>query len=449
VPSVSGMGATAAADAERAPRVDGGPRPDGDSVAGEEDGGPAPVPSDGGRASNGGSAGPTAAPPSAGGERQRRRGSTGSECASKGDSVDSAESLRSPVHWPGEDGHVLAEGARPFQILPTGALPDAAETAALLEAEEEEVFNPFQLSTAKSIKLRSENVCSALNSTCAAELTLECRQMSRLEFFARNNMFVVVRAAGREAGTWDELDRTEVVADTRSPQFIRKIRLPASTAHDRDAPYQLHVYNAPADGNVTDLADMELVGTAQTSVAELLAAKQMSAEQSVLSPRSGRSKGCVVLTLEMIWHEQRGERTVFDFGFTEDAPVRNRIFFVVSRAIQKGRFSPIYRSEIQTKELLSKFEDVGLDSQELHGGDPTRLFRIEVYRYYKSGETALLGFVQTSLEKLKTCRPGAQLYWWPAISGFSSVRFKLISVKIDESGGMNWFVMRLTGSEKQ
>lgn len=133
-----------------------------------------------------------------------------------------------------------------------------------------------------------------------------------------------------------------------------------------------------------------------------------------------------------------------DHGF--DFSQRNRIFFVVSRALKKGAFSPIYRSEVQTRDHLSKFDDVTLSSQVLHGGNAGRLFRLEVYRYYKNHSTSLLGFVQTSLEKLKTIEPGGQLYWWPAVRGFPSVRVKIISVKVDESQAKSWFVLRMTGA---
>lgn len=130
------------------------------------------------------------------------------------------------------------------------------------------------------------------------------------------------------------------------------------------------------------------------------------------------------------------------------ATQRNRIFFVVSRALKKGAFSPIYRSEVQTRDQLSKFDDVTLSSQVLHGGNASRLFRLEVYRYYKNYSSTLLGFVQTSLEKLKTMNHGGQLYWWPAVRGFPSVNVKVINVKLDEGGqtqGTNWFCLRMTG----
>lgn len=366
---------------------------------------------------------------------------TPSEAADDSDKDEvSTFSPRSLVHFPGDvDGPIVA---RPMHQLPRSGSDDsvAAKTKQLAD---EKVFNPFQLLTSKSRVCRYEAICDALHTTSAVELGIELREISRMELFAKNNMFVSVLVPGMEAGSWEELDRTETVRESRSPHYVRKIRLPASSAPDRDMEYQLHVYNAPLGSNGEGKVELEFIGATQFTIAGLLEAKQMSIEKSALSPRSGRRKGCIVLSLDMIQHEQKGEETVFDFGFTEDAPVRNRVFYVVSRAIQKGRFSPVYRSEIQTKDMLSKFDDVTLSSQELHGGDASRLFRIEVYRYYKSGKTTLLGFVQTSLEKLKTCTPGSQLYWWPAISGFARLSFKIVSVKVDEIEGRNWFVLRM------
>lgn len=367
------------------------------------------------------------------------RKGTSNEVSKDSDDQGSPLSPCSPVHFPGDP---CEDDDAPFTFVPvlprSDSCEDVAETKKKLSADG--VFNPFELVTQKSRKFKTDALCDALT-TNAVELGIELREISRMEFFQRNNMFVSVRVPGIQAGTWEELDCTESVTDSRSPHFVRKIRLPASSSYDREMEYQLHVYNTPVSGPPD--AEVEFIGEASFTIAALLEAKQMSFEKAVLSPRSKRSKGRIILSLDMIQHEEKAEETVFDFGFTEDAPVRNRIFYVVSRAIQRGRFTPVYRSEIQTKEKLSKFDDVTLSSQELHGGDSSRLFRIEVYRYYKNGKTTLLGFVQTSLDKIKTCEPGAQLYWWPAISGFARISFKIVSVKVDAVEGRNWFVLRM------
>lgn len=353
---------------------------------------------------------------------------------SSSSSSDEPVSLQSPVVFPGDNkGKVLRSTDQKMVQLASGSSGDDFDT----------LFNPFKNNS--SIRRGADEATKALSCTSAAELTIECRDLTRMEMFARNNVFVTLMSQGMEPGTWEEMYRTETVQDTRSPNFIRKFRLPASTVEDRETQYQLHVYNCQLNCDSTSpLSGMELIGTTQTTVAELLAVTQMTTENVVLSPRSGRRKGSAFLTLDMIDHEEQVEETTFDFGFTEDAPVRNRIFFVVSRSIQKGRFSPIYKSEVKVKEDLSKFEDVTLSSQELHGGDQGRLFRIEIYRFYLNGTTTLLGFVQTSLEKLKQCEPGAQLYWWPSMRGFTRVGFRIIRSKLDEKSGKNWFVLRLT-----
>lgn len=357
------------------------------------------------------------------------------------DSGDGPTSLQSPVSFPGDKKRGPFANSNGGENSGKNANP-SHKKGQHKEIDPNVAFNPFQLTTSRSVKFHSENITKALGSTSAVELTVECRDLSRMEMFSKNNIFVVLMAQGMEPGTWEEMYRTETVKDTRSPHFIQKFRLPASSEVDRETQYQIHVYNCRI-GSQQTLDGMELIGTTQTTVAELLGAKQMTSENIVVSPRSGKRKGSAVLTLDMIQHEDLAEETIFDFGFTPEAPVRNRIFFVISRAIQKGRFSPIYKSEVKVKEDLSKFEDVILSSQELHGGNQGRLFRIEIYRFYLNGTTTLLGFVQTSLEKLKTCDPGAQLYWWPAMSGFTRVGFKIVSSKVDKENGKNWFVMRL------
>jgi hypothetical protein len=326
--------------------------------------------------------------------------------------------------------------------IPKDAYENDRTDATAKQLKDDFVFNPFQLISRKSMQIRDSTLIESLSFN-AVELSVECKNLCRMDLFARNESFAVVMMAGMEHGQWDELDRTETVLESRSPRFVKKIRIPAGTQVDRDAQYRVVLYNN--NPNIKELRDMEFLGSAEFTIAGLLKEAQHSTEKEILSPRSGRSKGTIVVSLDMVMHMSTVEQVTFDFGFTETAPVRNRICFVVSRALRKGRFSPVYRSEVQTKESLSKFDDVTLRSQDLHGGDERRLFRIEVYRFYLSGKTSLLGFVQTSLEKIKSMPPGTELYWWPALSGFPHVRVKVVSAKLDVGDKSCWFCVRMTG----
>jgi hypothetical protein len=101
----------------------------------------------------------------------------------------------------------------------------------------------------------------------------------------------------------------------------------------------------------------------------------------------------------------------------------------------------VYRSETQDPRLFGKFEDARLVSQDLNGGDVRRLVRLELYQSRNRGDDVLLGYMQTTLDKLSTLHAGSQLYWWPVVQGTPLSRVKVISTKVQQTE--SWFVLRL------
>lgn len=231
--------------------------------------------------------------------------------------------------WSEDDGGPLTPVHFPTssEIKQSFNVPDISlETNGLEERNnnfqdgEEKVFNPFSLPASMSQKTRNAHISEALGSTSAVELSLACREVVRRELFVRNNILVVILGAGIVPNSWEELYRTEAVKDTRSPEFVRKIPLPASTELDRDAEYNIRVYNF-VDGQSGDIGDMEYIGETTTSIRALMNAPHMTMEKSLTSPRNRRVRGYISICLDIILHEEKKEATTFDFGFTECAPM--------------------------------------------------------------------------------------------------------------------------------
>lgn len=280
----------------------------------------------------------------------------------------------------------------------------------------------------QSVKIRDSALMASLKFN-AVELSIECYGLKKMDLFSYSDPFAVVFVQGMIAGQWEEIDRTETIFETHTPRFVKKIRVPACTDADRAQPMRICVYDrdSPSD----NLNEHDKIGGTEFSVSQLLDAQHMALERELcIAQRTARSRGVVMIALDMICHVESDERISISFGFLSGAPVRNRIFFVISRALQKGMWSPVYRSEVRLKDDLKRFEPAVLSSQEMHGGNASKLFRLEVFRYYKNGKTKLLGFVQTSLEKLKSLKPNSQLYWWPAQEGIHKAKVVIERVEL-------------------
>lgn len=229
---------------------------------------------------------------------------------------DDEEVPLTPVHFP-MSSEIKQSIVLPAISLENGGLP---ENPAGNTENRAIVFDPFSVPSKAQLQSSHAKISAELGSTSAVELSLSCRDIGRRELFARNNLLVVVLGIGMVPGSWDELYRTEIVSDTRSPEFISKVRLPASSHQDRLTDYCVRVYNF-IEGQSENIEDMECIGETKTTIYALMEATQMTLEKPVTSPRSGRVRGYISICLDIILHEEKVEQTTFDFGFTEDAPM--------------------------------------------------------------------------------------------------------------------------------
>lgn len=132
-----------------------------------------------------------------------------------------------------------------------------------------------------------------------------------------------------------------------------------------------------------------------------------------------------------------------DFGIGGgDGLARNHFQFVLCRALHRGRWAPVNRSEPRVRAEAGAFGPTTLPTDVMCGGELRRLLRLEVYRYYLNGETALLGFVQVSLKKLSSMSEGGGLYWWHASGGITRAKVRLERVAVE--GGDSTYGLRLT-----
>lgn len=305
----------------------------------------------------------------------------------------------------------------------------------------ESVFNPFELRSRESLTSKPEALLESL-SFHAVQLSLECIGITRIDFFSHSACFAGLFVPGLIPGKWQLLDRSEVANCSPQIRFVKKFRLRAATALDRKEVMLVALFDG--DRREEWLDPMRGWGYQEFSVEELLSEKQMIAEKNLKAEKRGmHAKGSVVLALEMVYHVDKDSLITFDIGFLESAPRRNRMFFVISRALRRGKWSPVYRSEVRIREDIAKFEPATLGAQEFHSGDVTKLFRIEMHRSYKNGKTKLLGFVQTSVEKLESMEANAQLYWWPAPEGITSA--KVVIQYIEKTQNEHFFSFRIAG----
>lgn len=316
-----------------------------------------------------------------------------------------------------------------------------SEAFSSLDVSTKNTVDSFSFSEQEDGGQVTANLTRALQ-TQAVELCVEARGLAATMMRAPRGLFVVLYMRGSSPGTWSELERTETVVDPRgNNRWVHKMRLPAATTLDRSEYISLAVFEEKAKSGASSGLALKkqieegpgnAIAACSLRVAQLLCSPAMALDIELTSPRSNRVKGLMSIAADLVPHLEHDELLTFDVAFEKDAPARNRVLFVVSRSVPKGRWSPIYRSEVRTRAELDMFRSAVLKNREVNSGNEKRLLRIEFYRYYKNRTCTLLGFCQTSLLSLRTCPLNAGIYWWPAQDGIPDAKVVLTRRTVTE-----------------
>lgn len=293
------------------------------------------------------------------------------------------------------------------------------------------VFNPYEFET-KRLGKSPVDVKDTLK-TSALEIFVEFFGMTRVELFGKPEYMAAIYNEGAVPATWQFLDKGNPMPSSPHMRCLTRFRLPAATEIDRSESYRVCLFtpeNIPTDdkqqlNQIIPRQDDSWVYT-QFKVSEGLQSDPMILDRRLLYTRSGElAKGNVSISFDFIHPidlKCQPRRVKLDFGFLDGSPRRNRMYFELAKALKRGKWCPIHKSEVRCHEDAAMYSPFTVDSQDLNSGEINRMIRIEVYRWYKNGTTKLLGFVQTTFERMIALKTNDQLYWWPAEDGISAAK---------------------------
>ncbi|KAI0564006.1 hypothetical protein FGB62_31g12 [Gracilaria domingensis] len=290
--------------------------------------------------------------------------------------------------------------------------------------DKEPIFDPCGLSPRGVLSKGVPGIIESLKFD-AVELHVEGFDTTRLEIFGPAECFAALLSEGSEPGTWEVTEKSENVRCSEHIRLLKKFRLRAATEVDRSEKVMIAFFDSNTPPHL--LQPSHALGYEIFSVGELIESKELALERSLRSDGgSFWGDAYVLLSLDFVKHVSKQETISIDFGVDDDAPRMNRMFFVISRSLPHGTWSPVYKSEVRTRSEADKFDPVSVPCQDFHAGDESKNFRLELHRWYKNGRTRPLGFMQTSVHKLKSVESNSSMYWWPAEDGISSAKITVL-----------------------
>jgi hypothetical protein len=256
------------------------------------------------------------------------------------------------------------------------------------------------------------------------ELCIECQFLptafyfssaeSYAEVYLRDPLFSVsnshYHANASQTPQWILCSRTESISNACSPRYVKKIILPAILDDDMKKCLLVRIWSRSIFGKFAQL------GEASCTIWDVVSAKgQCKVLKLVRSIRPNKNSW-IILTGDVSRNRKRAttvHSVTLNVAFEARMKLRSKTHFVVNRSLQKGRWTPIYRSECCLRGNRD-FSTALLTYADMFAGDERKPSRIELFQQQTARDPKLVGFVQFSLHQLKTMTIGCNMQWWSA-----------------------------------
>lgn len=273
--------------------------------------------------------------------------------------------------------------------------------------------------------LQQPGFLKALETKYPLELSLECRSLcapgtllSRLTarsldrqkllrpfavFFYRNASSVT---------TWEMIGRTETILYDDYHRFVTKLKVCCATVQERRKELRIEIYHRKTPSDRTD--DQTFVGAAQCTLDDIISEPLLRKEIRLESSRV-HDPGMIVISADAIRPTIAPATLHLNVDMASVTKGQHKVFFVLSRQMQCGEYTPLYRSEVLPKDE-KRFKPLVRDVGAVTAGVEDKLIRLELFQYAVRGGHIRLGFMQTSIDKLKLTKKNSSLLWWPSTS---------------------------------
>lgn len=300
-------------------------------------------------------------------------------------------------------------------------------------APEEEMVNSVRLQYPQSSRLllgttmniQQPGFLKALETKYPLELSLQCYRLcapgsilSRISsrggdrqrsvrpfavFFYRN---------GGPTSSWEMIGRTETILYDEYYRFVTKLKVCCATVQERRKELRVEIYDRRTSSD--RLNEQTFIGAAQCIVDDIISEPLLRKEIRLESSRMA-NPGTVAVSADAIRPSISAAVLHLNVDMASITKGQHKVFYVLSRQMQCGEYTALYRSEVLPKNE-KRFKTLVRDVGAVTAGVEDKLIRLEIFQYVARGTHIKLGFMQTSMDKLKTTSRNSSLLWWPSTS---------------------------------
>lgn len=292
--------------------------------------------------------------------------------------------------------------------------------------------------------LQQPGFLKALETNYPLELSLSCDSLTpppKLFPFPRPlRPFAMFFYRDTPLTPWELIGRTETVLHDVQHRFVTKLKVCCATSADRAKVLRVEVYDRRTRSERVE--DQIFLGAAECTLEDIIAEPLLRRRMRLVSGRV-TDPGWVTLAADVVRPVAGSGKIVMNVDMSSITKGTSRVFYVLSRQGFGGEYTPLYRSEVLGK-AEKRFKPLTREVGAVTAGVDDKLLRIELFQWGKGGSVRL-GFVQTSLDKLRNTEVNGGLLWWPCGSGEGRIEIgRVVLIEKDAVGKVLKFRLRVT-----
>uniref|UniRef100_UPI0037E96C42 copine-9-like isoform X3 n=1 Tax=Semicossyphus pulcher TaxID=241346 RepID=UPI0037E96C42 len=230
------------------------------------------------------------------------------------------------------------------------------------------------------------------------EVTVSCRSLLDVDTFSKSDPVVVLYLQGVGTKEWREFGRTEVIDNTRNPDFVRKFVLDFFFEEKQNLRFD--VYNVDSRScNISKHKDF--LGQTFCTLGEIIGSTGGRLEKT-LSGIPGKKCGVIIFTAE----ELSNCRDIATMQLCankldkKDFFGKSDPFLVFYRSNEDGTFTICHKTEVIKNTLNPVWQSFTIPVRALCNGDYDRTVKVDVYDWDRDGSHDFIGEFTTSYREL-------------------------------------------------
>ena len=228
------------------------------------------------------------------------------------------------------------------------------------------------------------------------ELSIACEDLADRDLMSKSDPVCVLFIKSQHG--WTELDRTERIVDTQSPNWMKKFVM--DYKFEERQMLRFAIYDI--DSSSSSLSDHDFLGRIDVSLAEVVS-NQSKAFKRKLDGKGGQ--------IQIISEEVSSSREEVTFVFhakdldKKDFLGKSDPYLEVSRSTETNQYVVVHRTEVVEYNLNPRWNQFTISAAKLCNGDNLRDLKFSVYDWDSSGDHDCIGSFHTNLDQL-TKGPG-------------------------------------------